>query len=443
MKFKTHGKKLLGDSFIYGLSGIITSFIGVFLIPLYTSVFNPEDYGIIALLSSLQTIVTIFIIFGMDNSFGVWYYDNPTETGKRIAISNWFFFSLVLGFIISLLLGAASYFLASFLLGDAHLYPLVILFSINIFLASTQKLLNMWFRVRRQPIHAVSFNLLISLLTVGLNVWFVLVKRTGIPGIYYSVCITSFISLAMSVIILRKYIAIKFIDLGELRKMIRFSLPLVPTGLIFWVMGAATPYFINFLMHDKAEIGLYQIGSNGANLLGLGTFAFLQAFTVYALSISKEENARKIYATIFEYYIYIGMASALLLGLMAKFILHIFTNEKYISAHTVIGILAFNVIISGAIQVVTLANLLAKDNRPIVRSAIYSVMITIVGYFSLIPFLGKEGAAIAVLAGNLATTIYITIKAQQLYFIPYNFRKMILFSLSSVVVYLLYLKFIS
>ena len=47
MDFKQHGKKLLGDSFIYGLSGIITSFIGVFLIPLYTTVFDPEDYGII------------------------------------------------------------------------------------------------------------------------------------------------------------------------------------------------------------------------------------------------------------------------------------------------------------------------------------------------------------------------------------------------------------
>ena len=65
MDFKQHGKKILGDSFIYGVSGIITSFIGVFLIPLYTKVFDPADYGIIALLGSLQSIVTIFIIFGM------------------------------------------------------------------------------------------------------------------------------------------------------------------------------------------------------------------------------------------------------------------------------------------------------------------------------------------------------------------------------------------
>lgn len=439
MDFKYHGRKLLGDSFIYGLSGIITSFIGVFLIPLYTKVFDPADYGIIALLGSLQSIVTILIIFGMDNSFGVWYYDNPSEAGKKITVSNWFFFSLSFGFVIALLLGAGSYYIAKLLLGDSRLYPLVILFAINIFLASTQKVLNMWFRVRRKPVQAVSFNLTISLLTIALNILFVLKLRVGIPGIYYSVCITSFIALAITIFILRDYISIKFINLTELRKMIKFSLPLVPTGLIFWVMGSATPYFINFLMHSKAEIGLYQIGSNGASLLGLGTFAFFQAFTAYALSIAHEENAKNVYAKILEYYIYIGMTCALLLGLLAKFILHIFTNEKYIPAYTVMGILAFNVIIAGVVQIVSLANLLAKNNNPIAKSAMYSVIVTVIGYFTLIPLVGKEGAAISVLLGNLATAIYVTVKAQKLYFVPYNFTKIISFSAVMVSMYILYL----
>jgi O-antigen/teichoic acid export membrane protein len=438
MDFKQHGKRILGDSFVYGLSGIITSFIGVFLIPLYTKVFLPSDYGIIALMGSMQSIITIFIIFGMDNSFAVWYWDKPTDEARSTAASNWFFFSLTLGFFISVLLAAGSYFIASFVLGDGKLYPIVILFAINIFLASTQKLLNSWFRVRRKPLQAVAFNLSVSLLTAALNIWFVLFKKIGIPGIYYSASITSLLALAATIIILRKHISTRFFDYAELRKMIRVSLPLVPTGLIFWVMGAASPYFINFLMHNKAEIGLYQIGSNAASILGLGTFAFFQAFTSYALSISKEENAKGIYAKIMEYYVYIGMACALLLGVLAKFILHLFTNEKYIPAFIVIGILAFNVIISGAIQLVSIANLLAKDNKPIARSALFSVMITIAGYFTLIPLLGKEGAAMAVAAGNLTSTIYIAVKAQRLYFIPYNFVRIISFSVIVIGIYIVY-----
>ena len=133
------------------------------------------------------------------------------------------------------------------------------------------------------------------------------------------------------------------------------------------------------------------------------------------------------------------MAGALLLALLAKFILLLFTNEKYLSANVVMGILAFNVIISGVVQVVSLANLLAKDNRPIAKAAMFSVIITVAGYFALIPFSGKEGAALAVAAGNLAITLYVTIKAQKLYFIPYNFKKIISYSGVLILVYLIYL----
>jgi O-antigen/teichoic acid export membrane protein len=66
-------------------------------------------------------------------------------------------------------------------------------------------------------------------------------------------------------------------------------------------------------------------------------------------------------------------------------------------------------------------------------------MITVAGYFTLIPFFGKEGAAIAVCLGNLATAIYVTIKAQKLYFVPYQFKRMILFSLFTIGCYVFYI----
>lgn len=439
MEIRQHLKKLLGDSMIYGISGVISSFIGVFLIPLYTKVFDPADYGIIALLASLQGIITVIIIFGMDNSFPVWYYESDKEEDRKKAASNWFFFSLSLGTLFSIILVASSSLIARYILADVRFYSLVILFAVNIFLISTQKIINTWFRIRRQPIHATVFNLVISLLNIGLNILFVLKLEKGISGIYYSMLITSTVSLISSVIILRNYISWKNIHLPELKKMIRFSLPLVPTSMIFWLMGTATPYFINFLMDDKSEIGLYQIGSNVANMMALGTFAFLQAFTAYALSISKDDNARVIYAKILEYYVYIGFACALILGILARPILQIFTNEKYLSAYVVIGILAFNVVISGMTQVVSLANLLAKNNRAVAHSAFFSVIFTIIGYFILIPIVGKEGAAISVLLGNLATCIYLALKAQKLYYIPYQFTRIIGFALTIFVIYLIYL----
>ncbi len=40
-------KRLVGDSLIYGLSGVISKMIGIFLVPVYTRLFLPDDYGLL------------------------------------------------------------------------------------------------------------------------------------------------------------------------------------------------------------------------------------------------------------------------------------------------------------------------------------------------------------------------------------------------------------
>ena len=80
---KKYLKQILGESAIYGLSGVITSFIGMFLMPIYTSVFEPRDYGIIALMGTTSTLISMFIIFGMDNAVSLWYWDKPDEKERR------------------------------------------------------------------------------------------------------------------------------------------------------------------------------------------------------------------------------------------------------------------------------------------------------------------------------------------------------------------------
>ena len=51
-------------------------------------------------------------------------------------------------------------------------------------------------------------------------------------------------------------------------------------------------------------------------------------------------------------------------------------------------------------------------------------------FILLIPPFGKEGAAIAMVIGNLFVPAYLYIKAQKLYFIPYRFGRILLITLA-------------
>ena len=60
-----HLKQLAGDSLIYGLSGVVSKMIGIFLVPVYTRLFFPADYGIINLINTTFFLIGIKV-FIMD-----------------------------------------------------------------------------------------------------------------------------------------------------------------------------------------------------------------------------------------------------------------------------------------------------------------------------------------------------------------------------------------
>ena len=80
-------KKLFKESLVYGLSRYIGKFIGVFLLPLYTAVLQPSDYGILDLLGTISLVSSFLIIAGTDTAFGYYFYRKEFENEKRLIIS--------------------------------------------------------------------------------------------------------------------------------------------------------------------------------------------------------------------------------------------------------------------------------------------------------------------------------------------------------------------
>jgi O-antigen/teichoic acid export membrane protein len=89
-------KQLTGDSLIYGISGIVTKMIGIFLVPIYTRLFLPEDYGIINLINTSFFLLTILIIGGLDNSVARWFFDSKEEGDHKKTFSVYIWFQLLL-----------------------------------------------------------------------------------------------------------------------------------------------------------------------------------------------------------------------------------------------------------------------------------------------------------------------------------------------------------
>src|SRR3972149_6657535 len=62
-------KELTKDTAIYGISTMVGRFLNFILVPFYTNIFAPSDYGIIQLLYAYIAILNIVFIYGLDSAY--------------------------------------------------------------------------------------------------------------------------------------------------------------------------------------------------------------------------------------------------------------------------------------------------------------------------------------------------------------------------------------
>ena len=89
-------KQFFKDSFVYGLSNVISRGIAPFLLPLYTRVFSPTDYGVIDILTIVATLVNLTV--ALEITQGVMrHYAEAASAGDRARfVSTALWFSMVM-----------------------------------------------------------------------------------------------------------------------------------------------------------------------------------------------------------------------------------------------------------------------------------------------------------------------------------------------------------
>ena len=61
-------KQLGKDSLIYGIGGTLAKSLSFFLLPVYTSIFSPADYGTIEMLTVISSLLSAILVMGMDSA---------------------------------------------------------------------------------------------------------------------------------------------------------------------------------------------------------------------------------------------------------------------------------------------------------------------------------------------------------------------------------------
>lgn len=418
-------KSLLSDSLIYGISDALSRMLSIFLVPLYTAVLLPSDYGIMGLITSGYSLLLLVVNLNLDNSAARWFYDTDDVYDRKFTISTWLWFYLGAALGISIILLFFSDDIACILLDDVNIGFLVKIVAVTIPLSTCSTVLMKLFRFERKPKRVMAFSLFQSLLMIALNCYLVLYLREGLQGIYLSQLVTFLITFFISIYLLRKWLISPFkMSWQRLKEMLKFSLPLFPASIAYWTINLSGLFFLNKYC-DKSEVGLYQIGTSFASAVALITGAFQSAWGPFAYSIYKKEDSGRIFSQVANLYI-VGIGFiCMLLGVFAFDVLRIFTNSNYYAASWVIAILAYNYFFIGLSYIASLGAGIAKNNKAYGMIMLVSACLLICLNVILVPIYGKVGSAIATCISQAVIPVYMFYKSQKLYFIPYKLTKSI------------------
>ncbi len=307
-----HQLKRLGrHSLIYGLGGIVSRVLALLLLPLYTRYLPPGAYGRVELVTAAVAVAAIVLQLGISSAFFRFYFDTKDPVQRLLVVRTSFWFTMgmaTLGLVIGLVFAVQIAHLIQ--LGDDP--GLVRAGAVGLWAQTNYGQLTSLFRVEERSVAYAIATVSNVLITVAAMVLFVAVYDLGaiglIVGNFTGTLCVYFVLLAYR----HEQLGLQF-SRPLLRRMQHFGMPLVPSALALWGIGWIDRMFVAHY-NGQAEVGVYSVAIKIASIVAFIMLAFRTAWPAFAYSIEDDREARRTYAFVLTYLLFLCSWVSLALG---------------------------------------------------------------------------------------------------------------------------------
>lgn len=419
-------KELSKDTVIYGVSTMVGRFLNFILVPFYTNIFIPSDYGIITNVYAFIAIMNIIFIYGMDAAY--LRFSKEKELGEEKDIFSTSYYSvLILAFVFCLFILLLKSEIGSGLAVPADYSYLLILVAAILFSDSIAVLPFIKLRIERKAKKFALFKIINISINVLLNLVLILKYKMGIEAVFISNLVASgvtFLLLIPSIVNSLKFSFSKTI----FKRMLKFGLPYLPAGLASMIIQVIDRPIMEHLT-DLKTLGIYQANYKLGIFMMLFVSMFQYAWQPFFMQESGSSDAKKVFSKVLTYF---TLAGAVILVLLSLFIdnivkLEIFgrtiIGSAYWSGLNIVPVVLLAYLFNG-LYVVFTAGIYIKEKSiyvPVITGI--SAVINIVINFILIPIMGIMGAALATLASYFVMSVGLYLVTQKFYKIQYETKK--------------------
>ena len=449
-------KKLAGQTAVYGLSSIIGRFLNYLLVPLYTSALvfqDPADYGVVSELYAWVAFLMVLLTFGMETAF--FKFRNEREDKEHVFNSSLLSVLLINGIFLLFLLLFHQSIADRMLFGNNPEY--IILLGIIVVIDAVSALPLAKLRAEERAKRFAVIQLSSIAINIGLNLILLLLffdKENPEQGIRFILIANIVASLVKPAFLYKDFLNLTFkFDFTLIKLMLRYSFPLALAGFAFIINETIDRILLKHLTYSsnlkelgeiaslkaaEAQVGIYSASYKLAMLVSIFLQAYRYAAEPFFFAEAKNKDRNKTYVKVMNYFVGAVFLCFLGVSLNIDIIKHFIPNPNYWEGLKIVPILLLANVFLGIYINQSIWYKLSGQTRFGAYIALGGAVFTIGLNLAFIPTYGYIACAwvtMFVYGGQMVASYLL---GQKHYPIPYNLRKFGLYSITALMIFLLF-----
>ena len=394
---ESKNRYLINNTIIFAIGNFATKIITFLLVPLYTNMLSTEQFGIVDLLYTICSFLIPLFSFNISEAILRFSLDKEKNDNKIISIG---IVSMIFMIISSLAVIPILNVFKDFSQFRYIFYIYMITFGISQVLLINLK--------GQEKLKLYSLGNFIYALSVSLlNIIFLVVLKMDINGYFLAYILSNIIIIIYGLVFGNIFKGIKEFDFDKIlfKEMIKYSVVLIPTSFMWWIMNFLDRVMVTKYISLSAN-GIYAVSYKIPTILSVVSSIFTQAWLFSAIkekdSSDKEEFTNKIFKLLSFGTIFIGCFLLIILKLLFKF----YVAADFYIAWKYVPFLMIGYVFLNLSTFISTSYNVNKDSKGHLFSALVGAIINCLLNFILIPTIGVYGAAIATLISYISVFLY-------------------------------------
>lgn len=386
-KYKQLGKNTL----LVFIGNAGSRLIGILMLPFYTRWLDPEKYGTVDIINTYALLLIGFIVWCIADAIFVIPKNGTEEEKKSYFTTGWIF--SILGFgVTALLFYVLDIVFKSYGIENSFASNLWYIYFVMLGTFVQQYTQQFTRCIDKMGVYSVT-GIIHTLFLAVFSLIFI--PKNGVKGYISAYVIAYILSSIFSFVASGSY---KYIALSKARKeslieLLKYSIPLIPNAIMWWLVSGMNKPIIEAYIGMEAN-GILAVANRIPGIIGMLSSIFTNAWVISMMEEYGKPGFIRFFSTVTRCVILISILASIILAIFIKQVIMIFADASYIDAYKYAPICVMAALLSNFSSLIGGIFAARKESKYFFYSSFWAGMASVLFMFLLIPPFGLYGATI-------------------------------------------------